>query len=377
MNARFWLILASVALLWSCTQDGGLIYKTIESEKKVTDSTLPKTLTVHEVLKSAQAAPYFVASGAIYNGTVPILNADGTTTIGWPTVDVAAVAIDAPVAGALCNALAFDPGPGGELWGGFFMPDANLGLYRSTSRSFATGAADKITDPIVADKQITMLQFANGKLFVAAATVPVVGSAYVYELDYYNGATWSQLISGLAKPINGVAWDGANYLMVSGSTMYAGTNADPPGFDAGTSTLGTLTVSATDELRSVFAQPGKVIIASKLGLYVRDAGTWSQVAPAQVSGVTVPFLTATGPSDAGGSIYLAGTDGYGYYYLDWVAKTLTRFDTSTIGLYNAAVRRILVDGTTVFMGTSGAGLWRGTFESATGKLPAANAWVHE
>jgi hypothetical protein len=374
MNARFWLILASVALLWSCTQDGGLIYKTIESEKKVTDSTLPKTLTVHEVLKSAETAPYFVASGAIYNGTVPILKPDGTTTIGWPTVDVAAVAIGAPVAGALCNALAFDPGPGGELWAGFFMPSANLGLYRSTSRSFATGAAVKIADPIVADKQISMLQFANGKLFVAAATA--VGIAYVYELDYYNGTTWSQLKSGLAKPINGVAWDGTDYLMVSGSTMYTGTSADPPVFDAGTSTLGT-PVSSTDELRSVFAQPpGRVIIATKLGLYVRDAGTWSQVAPAQVSGVTVPFLTAAGPSDAG-NIYLAGTDGYGYYYLDWAAKTLTRFDTSTIALYNAAVRRILVDGTTVFMGTSGAGLWRGTFESATGKLPAANAWVHE
>jgi hypothetical protein len=373
MKARTILIMASVALLWSCTQDGGTIYKTIESEKKVTDSTLPKTLTVHEMLTTGIGNPYFVAAGAIYNGTV----LDAAGKIGWPTTDKTAVAVDAPVSGALCNALAYD---GAELWGGFFTPGANLGLYRSTSRSFLSVAA--VQDIAIKDKQVTMLQFVNGKLFVGAATVPVGGTAYVYELDYYNGTTWSPapLISGLAKPINGVAWDGSSYLMVAGSALYTGTSADPPVFDAGTSALSSLTVSASDELRGVFAQtaPSRVIIASKLGLYVRDAGTWSQAAPDPISGVTVPFLTAAGPSDAGGNIYLAGSDGYGYYYLDWSAtpKTLTRFDTSTISLYNAAVRRILVDGTTVFMGTSGAGLWRGTFDSS-GKLPAANAWVHE
>jgi hypothetical protein len=371
MKARTILIVASVALLWTCTQDGGTIYKTIESEKKVTDSTLPKTLTVHDMLTTGVGNPYFVAAGAIYNGTTPVLKPDGTTAIGWPTTDKTAVAVDAPVAGALCNALAYD---GTELWGGFFTPSTNLGLYRSTSRSF-TGAA-AVPDAAVKGKQVTMLHFVNGKLFVAAATVPVPGGPYVYELDYWNGTTWSQLIPGLAKPITGVAWDGSTYLVVAGSALYTGTSADPPVFGAGTSTLGSLTVDASNELRGVFAQPGRVIISSKLGLYVRDAGTWSLVAPAQVSGVTVPFLTATGPSDAGGNVYLAGTDGYGYFYLDWTAKSIARFDTSTIALYNAAVRRILVDGTTVFMGTSGAGLWRGTFDS-TGKLPAANAWVHE
>ena len=55
---------------------------------------------------------------------------------------------------------------------------------------------------------------------------------------------------------------------------------------------------------------------------------------------------------------------------------MTRFNDSTILLYSAGVRRILIDPTnlTVFMGTAAGGLWRSTFYNAA---PDNNGWIHE
>ena len=79
-----------------------------------------------------------------------------------------------------------------------------------------------------------------------------------------------------------------------------------------------------------------------------------------------------------GNVYLVGADGWGYYYLNVAAAHFTRFNDSTILLYSAAVRRILVDlvgrDNSVFMGTAGGGLWRASFNNGA---PDANGWIHE
>jgi hypothetical protein len=376
MNARQALIfstwLATAAALLSCTANGGSIYATIETERKVIDSTLPKTLTIQDVVKTGAAAPYFVAGGAIYNGKLP----DANNVIGWPTVGQTAVPIELPGSGALCTALALF---NGELWAGFFTSGSVLGLFYSTGRSFAGAGAVQVPDPVVAGKQVTLLEAANGNLFVVAATVSP--GAYVYELDYYSGATftWTQLVSGFPRPITGVAWDGTSYLMVSGVKLYTAPLADPPVFDAGISTLGSLTVDAADDLRGVFADGTWVLIPTKSGgVYLRDsAAIWSQIAADVINGNKVPYLTVAGPVDGAGDKYLVGSDGYGYYTLSASAKTVARFSDNTIALYTTAVRRILTDSATVFMGTSGNGLWRATFDLSTGALKTDTAWIHE
>jgi hypothetical protein len=45
------------------------------------------------------------------------------------------------------------------------------------------------------------------------------------------------------------------------------------------------------------------------------------------------------------------------------------------GLYAGAVRKILVNGSTVLMGTAGTGLWRATFDPALGEVNST--WIHE
>ncbi len=78
-------------------------------------------------------------------------------------------------------------------------------------------------------------------------------------------------------------------------------------------------------------------------------------------------------------IYLVGADGLGFYTLNVTNNILTKFsDVTVTGLYAGAVRRMLVDQTqnnTVFMGTAGTGLWRATFDPATGAVNST--WIHE
>jgi hypothetical protein len=380
MKARSALFLtATLALacaLSACTPNGGSIYATIETEQKVVDSTLPKTITVCDLVNNSTAPtyPYYVAAGAIYKGTRP--NADNK--MGWPSTGNSAKPVTPPVSDALCNTIVLF---NGELWGGFFSTGSILGLYSSNLLSFAGRPA---VSGIVKGKQVISLQATDngspGQLFVCTGTVS--GGKYVYQLSYFDSVTWSPLLTDLPDPVNGVVWDPnptgtPQYLMVSGSKVYSDTN-DPPVFAE--TTLPGVSLDSSDELRAIFVDSAndRLFIPTRdNGVYVRKLGIWSQAPADDVNGNTVEYLAVAGPVNGAGNKYLVGSDGYGYYTLDISTMKLTRFDDNTILLYSSAVRRILVDGTTVLMGTAGNGLWSATFNPATGDLASDTAWVHE
>ena len=142
-------------------------------------------------------------------------------------------------------------------------------------------------------------------------------------------------------------------------------------------------MEAADEFKGLhgdFLNARLFIATAKGALYYRAAGDiWTRVPSSgqQKEGETVvAFQCIAGPVDAGQSIYLAGSDGFGYYALTvGTPPTLSRFDKNTLGLYTATVRRILVDVNlgerTIFAGTAGDGLWRAFFTS--GGVPEADS----
>ncbi len=354
---RLSMSIAAAVLIGSCTPDGGTIYATIETEVKTTDNSLPNTLTTFDIVK-AGANTYYVAAGTIFKGVL------GGGTVTWTPNSTSADRIYNKT-GSLSNALAYD---GTNLWAGFITTGANLGLYSSGVPP--TTSWTSIIDPVVKDKQVYLIRPIGPDLFVVCGTVSGAPATYHYELEHYSGAWSGPLFTALPSPIVGVATDGTNYYMASGATVYY-TNSPTGAF----ATTG-LTLGAGDEVEGIFGVVGKVFVATKKGgLYHGTGAAWTQIVAPVVGSATVALLTVSGPVDLGGDKYLVGSDGFGYFTLSVSAGTLARFSDSTIGLYAASVRRILVDGSTVFMGTNGAGLWRATFDTAAGAV--SSAWTHE
>ncbi|MGA2977710.1 MAG: hypothetical protein ABSF77_20610 [Spirochaetia bacterium] len=383
MKARFvftlCLLCAACAALSSCTANGGAIYATIETEKLVTTNTLPLTLTIEDIVKTAPNH-YYVAAGGIFYGDT------STDPVTW-NPNVNSPIADRPYnpPDGLCNALAYY---GGTLWGGFFTTGSNLGLYKAIVQadgtySFENSTAE--TDSTIAGKQVVLLQPLNGHLFMVSASLPAGSASYAYEVDYLSSSTsaWTVLIAGLTSAVTGLAWDGTHYWMTTGSTVYEDAS-DPPSFASGTSTLssGSYSLSGIKGIYADSIEGGRVFIATTAGgiYYSPDAGlTWEQAKADVISSVTIGYLTVAGPVDAANNTYLVGSDGYGYYTLSLSSNppTLTRYSDSTIALYTESIGTILVDGTTVFMGTNSEGLWSTTFDPSTGAISTSSAWTHE
>jgi hypothetical protein len=419
--------LAATGVLLSCTADGGSIYATIETEQKVPVSTLNQTITVQDLVNmTGQPLPYFVAAGAVYNGTL-----DSTTNImGWPKPNVTPVPISPPKAGAICQSLSLSPvGGDTSLYAGFMASDGTgMGLFQSASSgsTFDTTKGGTQIAPSgsvnFTGKQITLLQViadpvnlpGGPYLFVVAASLASGASNYTYELDYSSApdvaGSWTQVnfkvtkpvaqtTTELAAPITGVGFLGRS----PGPTFYVTTAAttstnpatpsnlyegDLAALGAGLTQNGTAAM-VTDDLTGVTVDDANsnILIPAKSGTvyFSPDNGvTWTAFQTAdQVNGANVHFLTVSQPVGTTGPIYLVGSDGLGFYYLNispyatsTFAKGLTRFsDVTVTGLYAGAVRRIMKDGTLVFMGTAGTGLWRSTFDVTTGSL--SGSWIHE
>jgi hypothetical protein len=396
--------LAMTGVLLTCTANGGSIYATIEKEVKIPVSTLNQTITVQDIVKVAAATnPYFVAAGAIYNGSVP----DSNNNVGWPTVGQSPVPIRAPLDAslnpAISQAMAASPFLDNAVYASFFSSDGSaIGLYKSfvgNPYSFRpSDGATQISGPSSGDatlmgKQVVFLAATptNGPipafLFAVAATLSVSGTSY--ELDYsLDGATWAPVksgasgtLSGLTPSITGVALFNSVYYVTSGGTLYTG--SDPraaPGFTATTLP----NEKGSELLRGVTADGTNILIPGKQGtVYVSSNGTtWTLFTTADLlNGTVVGFLTVSQAVSANGPVYLVGTDGNGFYYLNVGASNgtigagLSRFsDVTVTGLYAGAVHRILVDGPLVFMGALATGLWRSSFDVLTGQ---AGTWIHE
>lgn len=377
--------LALIAALFSCTAEGGSIYATIEKEQKINVSTLEQLLTILDIVKTADGQfPYLAAAGAVYKGTLP----DANNEIGWPIQGKDPIAVSPPASGALCLALA---NYGGAIYGAFFADGPGMGLYKSApgpnfSFSVANGAV-AAADPLVAGKQITLLQFepVNNILFAVVATLGSDTSGFKYDLVYSTDGvnfTATNLV-GLPDKITGVGFINLNYYVTSGSTLYSGLG---PGSLAATGVLGT--IASGDELRGITVDPavpfapGYILIPSSFGdvYYSTDGVTWIKTGTSDtVNGHQVAFLTVSarvGHNGPGADFFVIGADGAGYYTLNVALNRVDRFsDVTVTGLYAGSVRKILVDGSTVFMGTAGTGLWRATFDPALGQVNST--WIHE
>jgi hypothetical protein len=378
--------LALVAVLFSCTADGGSIYATIEHEQKINISTLEQLLTILDIVKTPDGQfPYLVAAGAVYRGTAP----DVKNEIGWPTQGKDPIAVSPPASGALCQALA---NFSGNIYGAFFADGPGMGLYKSVpGPNFSFRVADGATavgDPLVAGKQITLLQVAGGRLFAVVATNGSGSTGFTYDLvsspDGTNFAATN--LTGLTEQITGIGFLGApsnTYYVTSGTTLYTGAAL---GSLTGSSTIGTFPIKSDDELRGVTvdAVAGYILIPSKNGdVYYsaqNPAVAWFKGGTTDaLNGRQVGFLTVSarvGNNGPGVDFFLIGADGAGYYTLDVANNRVDRFsDVTVTGLYTGAVRKMLVDGSTVFMGTAGTGLWRATFDPALGQVNST--WIHE
>ena len=365
-----------VAALFSCTAEGGSIYKTIENEQKVSVSTLEQTLTIFDILKTGDIQfPYMVAAGAVYKGTVP----DSNNVIGWPIQSKDPIAVSPPVGGALCLAMV---NYAGAIYGGFFVDGPGMGLYKSTSGpNFSFRPSDGATyyaDPLVAGKQITLLQVAGGQLFMVTAAIASGTSGFTYDLLVFDGTNFSPTgLAGLTDKITGVGLSAGTYYVTAGPFLYTGGSLATL---TGSRVMGPFTVDTSVELRGVTVDSGYILIPASSGdVYYNNGVSWAKTGTSDtVNGRQVGFLTvsarvgAAGPGD----VFLIGADGAGYYTLTTLDNTVTKFsDVTVTGLYAGAVRKILVDGSTVFMGTDGTGLWRAIFDPALGQVNSA--WVHE
>jgi hypothetical protein len=365
------LVLAALAALSSCTD---AIYSIIENERKVVTSTLGLTISVFGIATSAAGGPYFVAAGALFRGTF-----NASQTIDWYPSDTSRPLN--PSGFPICNALVYY-GPTATLWGGFVSTAGSAALYQSTAGLSFAGQSP-VNDPAINGKQATLLQVANGHIFMGSTA-----DTLTYELDVnMTGASpWTvqKTIppSPNPTPITGIGFDGTRYWMASSNLVYSDAS-DPPTFAAaGTSTLGGLTVGST--INGVYADPnnaGRVFFATKSNgiYYTLDGGTtWKNIGADVIGNVIVSDLCVAGPADGlTADKYLVGSDGYGYYTLSVSQNSMSRFGDSTVILYIESVSRILVDGANVFAGTNMNGLWRAVFDTTVGALASGQSWVHE
>jgi len=374
-------MLALGALFFSCTAQGGSIYAIIETAQKTYVSTLDQTLTVIDLVNLGSATyplPYFVAAGAIYNGTPPNAN----NVIGWPNYGANPIRVSPPVSGALCTALTYFA-PATALYGAFFTSNGStMGLYKSppTSPNFSTAVADSH----VAGKQITLLQVANNNLFAVVATPSTGTSGFTYELDSStDGITFTPTsLTGLTTPITGVGYLGTTYYVTAGSNLYTGTGLAPIALSA--TGIAGWTLASGEVLNGVTVDNGYVFIPSSNGAvyFSNNGSTWIRVGTSdQINSRSIIFLTVSTHIDTStpGNTFIVGADGAGFYFLNLAAGTLSRFsDVTVTGLYAGSVRRVLVDpiqNNLVFLGTAGTGLWRTNFDPATGMTPGT--WIQE
>jgi hypothetical protein len=360
------LLSLSLASLAACSD---AIYATIDTEKKTATNTLSQTISVFDMAVTASAAgsaTYYVASGAIFQGTL------AATSVSWKPNATDNTRPWNP-SGMLCNAMTFYNSL--NLYGGFIAQNGSSILYESSVSPLSFGSSPTPISLLSTGEQVTTLSSVGANLFVGGAVMS--GNNYVFQLEYTNNpgiALFTSLITGQPYPLVPVAYDGTNYWTASGSTLFESPTA---------LTISSFVANAAQSwgtINGVFASGTTVIVLTKSnGVFysLNAGGAWTQVQPDHQGTVTVSYLSAAGPIAP--SVYLVGSDGYGYYTLNTGSATLSRFGDSTIALYAASVSRIVLDpgNSVVLMGTNSKGLWRTVYD-ASGNVPASGySWINE
>ena len=374
-------VISIAAILCSCSANGSLIYYTLQNEKKTQDSSMPNDVTIFDVVKYPATAGgnYYAAAGAVWKSPV--------SSIAWDIANP----IAPPRPGAMCNALVLFSN---SLCGGFFLPgdsangSSNLGLFQSKGdpATFA-GQQAKLS------QQVTLLTVVTvgttEHLLVATAEQANPGENYYYCLyDTTDLSTFTPIIQngtapGPARtPITGIAHTS------SGGEKYWATTAETSTlqstlfvWDINASTLSVSPPSFSSEsLRHIYSddQAQNLFISTGQGrvYYSSNAGTTWTGSTQQI--VSTNVVKLDGISGSSASAMLVGSELYGYYIMTLggtPAPVLNRASPSTISLYGAVVRKLVIDGPRVFACTSGNGLWRGeTFHPADGSV---DTWYQE
>ncbi len=378
MKTRSMIPLLLAIILASCTANGGTIYYVLEHEVKQPETGLGPTGTTLTVFDLAtDGSKYYLAAGKVWSSPVgPVANLAWTSLTNPPPAN--------PKEHSLCVTMAaFNPGAGVRLYGGF--NDAHgtgMGIYSFAAGGSFAAAPDVITG-IPAGDQIARLVSSGGQLFAITSTPGTnVATPFTYNLySSTDGVAFTALLTGLTSPINDatfVAGAPGTYYAVSGSTLYSGT-ASPL---TGTSTLGSFTIS--DVLQSVVWDGTNLWLTAKSsGLYFFSALTWYHVAADTTPTGTLNSFLETSPLSFAPGKALAGSDGFGYYVVDFTAPgtpILTRYLNLSLALYVSSARRFLVDtvNTTVLAGTNGGGLWAGTLSTtATDPQLIVSGWLRQ
>jgi hypothetical protein len=363
--------LVTVLILSGCTPNGGSIFYILENETTQPPSNLGTTIDVFDVVAPGTGL-YYAAAGTIFVGST------SSGSLLWTPI----THLDTlPVAGALCNALAYSAD--GNIYGGFYSPSGALSpdsLWQVNAAALAAGTGVWTAVTTVSGSQVVSLQAAAGGMLAVMAT-PTADYAtskdqpFTYSLWFNSGAGFTVILTGVTSAITG-AWtsDGLNFYAVAGIYYYSGTAAAIG--SSATSTFGAATIASPDALMSVYESGPIVYVTSKAtGIYALSGGSWSNVAADSQSGTAVVYLGISGPvtGPSGGNILL-GCEKYGYYSLN--GTTLSRSaDTTmlTLNLYYAVIRKLVIIGSDVFACTQGNGLWKGTLDPANPS--GVSGWV--
>jgi hypothetical protein len=208
-----------------------------------------------------------------------------------------------------------------------------------------------------------------------------VDEGSTYSLYYYNDAPLgtfadlTPLVSSEDSVIADAEFDGTNYWVVAGSTLYSGprdaalTAQDIADLtDTGAKFGGVLYDQGENDLY-LSTHSGRILRYANLTTVTSSAAMTIDTDDGPVRFTT--FVNVEGTTTPG-EIYV-GSQGYGFFVIPDDVTGVTTDDrrpaSNLSGLYNGAINAFLLDTTqspaNLFVCTSGAGLWRGTFNTGS------------
>jgi len=373
------LLLAALLLVaLGCEPPTQPIFYTLETEDPIDEGRgLREDLNAVKIVTTGTR--YFLAAGSLFTRLPGPAGSAATT---WAV-------IPPPQAGALCTTIeVWDDGSGLKLWAGWYdtLTGAGLGLYSLnanlsswTASSWTPQSNGGITGSGV---QIGFLAAPQGpgpgtELLVATSSAP--GS---HVLHYHDGVgldTGGALIPSSSSAIVDAAWQElppAKYWVVAGTALYAG--------DSGAGALAQQSITGITDTGAKFggvlydAVNNDLYLSTHSGTLLRYANLATATTSAAMTVDTdagpvrfTRFVNVAGTTTPG-EIYV-GSRGYGFFLIPndvtGVTTASRRPASNLSGLYNGAVNAFLLDTTqsphNLFVCTSGAGLWRGTFSTGS------------
>ena len=371
--------LLTLSALTGCVNEGlEPVFYALEIEQSLTDDRgLEDNITVQRIVKDTVTNRYFAAAGTLYTRT----DGNDLDKDRW-------AAVAPPVPWALCNTVEVFGSPAWMYVGFISKSGTGLGLWRIDPAALGSGWQE-ITDAAVNDMQIIMLRSLNDgtdRLYVSTKSGSTDSLFHSTNGTAFTSVTINNP-PATPTPITDVAWNGVNYWAVLGPTLYwdnvGGLTSLEPyigGTPAANHRLGALHYSAT---------LGRLFVGSDNGIsYSWNGAAWTESSPQKVDDKEVRFtaiaevtVTTTPPPISPNDIYW-GTGGSGFYFFadGLVDAPPARSPAFTVSaLYNGAVNSMLYDGAVtpqkpyenLFIGTSGAGLWRGDWVLVD---PDKNKW---